>query len=251
MCHEALADVANAPKKILTSRHGVDHKETKKVKQHGFSVRNFARRFPTSHERWYVAAKLITDPLYPAVFDILTATAEPLLDVGCGMGVLSFYLRQRGWNGEIIGIDFDHRKISTASKVSKIFGEGLVFSLGDVGTLLPEHRGSITVLDVLQYLTAEGRTYLLQESAERITEKGVLIIRTGILDPSLRFRITRSVDEMATRVKWMQAVPVLYPRSVEIVALLAGLGLHGEFKPLWGRTPFNSWLGVFRRTSER
>ena len=102
------------------------------MKQHGFSVRNFARRFPTSHERWYVAAKLITDPLYPAVFDILTATAEPLLDVGCGMGVLSFYLRQRGWNGEIIGIDFDHRKISTASKVSKIFGEGLVFSLGDV-----------------------------------------------------------------------------------------------------------------------
>lgn len=218
------------------------------MKHHGFSVREFARRFPTVQERWYVAAKLITDPLYPAVHEVLRTTTNPLLDVGCGMGVLAFYLRRRGWLPAIAGVDFDARKIATARALADGFGSGLVFFHEDAGISLPGHCGSVTLLDILQYLPADTRNAMLRQCAARIADDGVLVIRSGIMDDSLRFRVTRRVDQMATRVNWMKAAPVHYPGCEELSQLLEAAGLSGKFDPLWGHTPFNSWLGVFRRT---
>ena len=42
--------------------------------------------------RWnyfYSRAKLASDPLYPAVADALRGTSAPLLDLGCGIGLLA------------------------------------------------------------------------------------------------------------------------------------------------------------------
>ena len=217
------------------------------MKTHGFSVRDFARRFPSVQERWYVAAKLVTDPLYPAVHEVLQPTTNPLLDVGCGMGVLAFYLRRRGWSPAITGVDFDARKIATARALADGFGSGLGFLQEDAGISLPAHCGSVTVLDILQYFPAETRNAMLRQCAARIADDGVLVIRTGIMDDSLRFRVTRRVDQMATRVNWMKAPPVHYPGCEELGQVLGAAGLRGTFEPLWGHTPFNSWLGVFRR----
>ena len=218
--------------------------------RHGISVRDFARRFPSIQERWYVAAKLATDPLYPAVHDVLCHTTQPLLDVGCGMGVLAFYLRRRGWSPAITGVDFDARKIATACGLAAGFGANLTFCRGDAGVALPAHFGSVTLLDVMQYLAATTRDTLLRQCAARVADNGVLVIRSGIRDDSLRFQFTHRVDQLATWVNWMQATPVHYPRREELERVLEAEGLHGKFEPLWGRTPFNSWLGVFRRTAE-
>lgn len=219
------------------------------MSRHGFSLRDFARRFPTLQERWYVAAKLATDPLYPAVHDVIRHTAAPLLDVGCGMGVLAFYLRQRGWTAAITGVDFDARKVATARSLAAGFGGDLAFFQGDAGVSLPAHCGSVTVLDVLQYFPADTRDAVLRECAARVAGNGVLVIRTGIKDGTLRFQVTHRVDQLATWVNWMQGPPVHYPRRDELEQLLGAEGLSGKFEPLWGHTPFNSWLGVFRRTA--
>ena len=45
----------------------------------------------------------------------------------------------------------------------------------------------------------------------------------------------------------MKSPPTQYPRKEEIESLLAAAGLQGSLQPLWGRTPFNNWLGVFHR----
>jgi 2-polyprenyl-3-methyl-5-hydroxy-6-metoxy-1,4-benzoquinol methylase len=219
--------------------------------RHEFSVREFAGRFPSLQERWYVMGKLATDPLYPAVHEVLRPTTEPLLDVGCGMGVLAFYLRQRNWHHSITGVDYDSRKIATARMLAVEFGGMLEFSQGDAGVALPAHCGSVTVLDIMQYFQPETRDALLRQCAARVAANGVLIIRTGIKDGTRRFRVTRAVDQMATWVNWMQTTPVHYPERDELCHVLAGAGLQGEFKPLWGRTPFNSWLGVFRQAVTR
>ncbi len=221
------------------------------MSRHGFSPLDFASRFTSVQERWYVAGKLATDPLYPAVYDVMRATTAPLLDVGCGMGVLAFYLRRRGWALPITGLDFDGRKIATACKLASGFGNDLTFFQGDAGVALPPHEGSVTVLDLLQYFSPDARDALLRECAARVAANGVLVIRTGIRDASLRFRVTRRIDQLATWVKWMKAVPVQYPQRDELVQVLREAGLDGEFEPLWGRTPFNSWLGVFRRKGTR
>jgi 2-polyprenyl-3-methyl-5-hydroxy-6-metoxy-1,4-benzoquinol methylase len=220
------------------------------MNRHGFSVRDFAHGFPSVQERWYVASKLATDPLYPAVHDVLKNTAQPLLDVGCGMGVLAFYLRRRGWLPAITGVDLDARKIATASSLTADFGHNLAFSQSDAGESLPPHHGSVTVLDMLQYLPPAIRDDLLRQCAARVAAGGVLVIRSGIKDDSLRFQVTRCVDQLATWVNWMQATPVHYPRREELEQILGTQGMSGKFEPLWGRTPFNSWLGVFRRTAD-
>jgi SAM-dependent methyltransferase len=214
--------------------------------RHGFSVRAFASRFPSLQERWYVMGKLATDPLYPAVHEVIQTTTTPLLDVGCGMGVLAFYLRQRGWRPAITGVDYDPRKIATARKLATDFDGTLEFFQSDARTTIPAHCGSVTILDILQYFQPDTRDTLLRECAARVSNDGVLVIRTGFIDKTRRFRATRFIDQMAAWLNWMKAQPVHYPEYAELCRVLKGAGLHGEFKPLWGRTPFNSWLGVFR-----
>jgi hypothetical protein len=45
----------------------------------------------------------------------------------------------------------------------------------------------------------------------------------------------------------MKSPPLHYPEAEEIESVLRGAGLEGSLNPLWGRTPFNNWLGVFVR----
>lgn len=216
------------------------------MKHHGFSLLEFARQFPTHQERCYTAVKLATDPLYSAVHAALQDTCEPLLDVGCGMGLLAFYLRQRRWLPAITGVDFDERKILTASRLAAQFGEELSFQQADISMALPDFIGSVTALDILQYFSADEQMALLQACARRVSSSGLLVIRTGLTDHSMRFYLTRWADCLAAWTQWLPA-PILYPSQGEITRILGEEGLHGSFLPLWGHTPFNNWLGVFRR----
>ena len=55
-----------------------------------------AAKYPTRFLRSYVRSKLARDPMYEAVLAHVRDSAEPLLDVGCGVGVLEAFLRDRG-----------------------------------------------------------------------------------------------------------------------------------------------------------
>jgi SAM-dependent methyltransferase len=218
------------------------------MKAPSFSLWRFAGGFPDPHARSYVAVKVATDPLYPAVLAVLRSTTRPLLDVGCGMGVLSYYLRAHGFAPAIHGIDYDPRKIEAARLVlSRRAVPGLTFAQGDARHGLPDHQGSVTILDILQYFPPDQQAGLLTEAASRIGEDGVLVIRSGLETPGWRFGFTRWCDGMANRLNWMQAPPVHYPTPGSLTRTLNAAGLTGTLRPLYGRTPFNNWLAVFRR----
>jgi len=195
------------------------------MKRHGFPVRAFANRFPTLQERCYVACKLATDPLYPAVYEALRDTVDPLLDVGCGMGVLAFYLRQRGWLPAITGVDFDARKIATACRLAAGSGPGLVFLQGDAAVSLPAHGGSVSLLDTLQYFPSATRDKLLRQCAARVSATGVLVIRSGLADDTLRFRIPHGMDRNATWPRWVKAPPVTFSPRAGPFGCAEGAGL--------------------------
>ncbi len=72
--------------------------------------RQISRLFPSRWHRIYTIAKLRSDPLYDSVYNELKSSILPLLDVGCGLGILAFYLRERGWDIPIQAIDYDKRK---------------------------------------------------------------------------------------------------------------------------------------------
>lgn len=212
------------------------------------TIREIAACFPRRWDRHYAAAKLRTDPLYPAVLDALRGSDRPLLDLGCGIGLLACYLRAHGHDVPIHGLDYDARKIDSALAAKTNPGwPSSTFAQHDAREGLPGHLGDVTILDILQFFNQTERTTLLEAAAERVaTGGGVLVIRSGLRDDSLRHRVTVAGDVIARLSFWMKAAPINYPTADEFCETLARFG-EVTVRPLWGRTPFNNHLIVLRR----
>ncbi len=209
-----------------------------------------SRRFEWPWLRHYVESKLKTDPLYEAVFDAFDRSGSPelpLLDIGCGMGVAASYLRERGWKAPILGIDYDSRKIAAAARLTRGHYEDLEFREGDARQGVPEFRGHVAILDILQFFTPEQQEAVLRAAARSVAPGGLLVIRNCLADRSWRFKATRLCDAFAFLVRWMKSDSTCYPTERRVRAVLETEGLEGDFRPLWGRTPFNNWLIVYRR----
>lgn len=199
--------------------------------------------------RWnqnYVAAKLRTDPLYTALAEQLRPSHLPLLDLGCGLGLLAFFLRAQGIDVPIHGLDYDSRKIIAANKAAELAGTARVsFATHDAREGLPAHAGNVSILDILQFFNPEEQSRLLNLAARRVAPGGLLIIRSGLRDSSLRFKITVAGDLIAKASFWMKAAPTHYPAAADFHRILSPFG-HVKITPLWGRTPFNNHLIVLR-----
>ena len=223
----------------------------------GFDARNarrIARAFlprPWYGNRWhyyYSRIKLGSDPLYPAVAAALRGSSAPLLDLGCGIGLLAHALRAADVALPYRGVDNDAGKIAHAGRAAANAGlADVAFEVVDLATTFPAHAGSVAVLDVLQYLDDAAQARLLDAAIAMLVPGARLVIRTGLEDGSPRIRVTRGFDRFANRLGWMNAAPRSYPRADSLRARLASAGLRGEFVPAHGNTPFNNWLVVAER----
>ncbi len=210
----------------------------------GPELKALAGLFPDRWDRHYVAAKLRTDPLYTAIAENLRGSQLPLLDLGCGLGLLAFFLRSTGIPVPIHGLDYDARKIRIARRVATISGcANLEFSHHDARSGLPDHRGNVSILDILQFFTPAEQETLLTLAASRVAPGGKLIVRSGLRDESWRFKVTVAGDLLAKASFWMKAAPTHYPAAGDFQRILAPFG-RVEISPLWGGTPFNNHLIV-------
>ncbi len=206
--------------------------------------RRIALLFPGRYNGHYVPSKLRRDPLYEAIYQELRNSASPLLDLGCGLGLLAFFLREKGLGFPITSLDYDARKIDAARTASARSGaKDLVFRHHDARGGLPDHHGNVTILDILQFFTAAEQEALLRQAVERTAPGGKLLIRSGLRDASIRFRITVLGDVLAKVTLWMKSGPIRYPTAGDFQRILSS---HGRVRicPLWGGTPFNNHLIV-------
>lgn len=203
---------------------------------------------PDRYRYWYSLSKLSMDPLYqavPAAFG-----DEPVLDLGCGIGLLLHCLRASGRHLPYVGVDTDETKIVAARAASDRGGHNdASFQVCDLSVRFPEHHGSVALLDVLQYLPQPAQETLLSKAAQCVSEEGKLVIRTGLADATWRSALTRATDRFGHRVGWMKTSFKAQPSARDLRAILLRHGLHAEFKPLWGQTPFNNWLVIARRSA--
>ncbi len=198
--------------------------------------------------RWnyhYSRIKLGSDPLYPGVAEALRGSHLPLLDLGCGIGLLAHALRAEHIDLPYFGVDNDAGKITQARRAGRraelVDAE---FSVVDLARAFPPHRGSVAILDVLQYLDDAAQQRLLHAAIGMLVPGARLVIRTGIEDGSRRMSVTRAFDRVANLLGWMNAPPRRYPHADDLRRTLEGAGLESEFTPLRGNTPFNNWLVV-------
>lgn len=202
---------------------------------------------PDQYRYWYSLSKLAMDPLYEAVPDAFGEEPVPVLDLGCGIGLLLHCLRAGGRQLPYVGVDTDAVKISAARAASTRGGHGNAsFQVCDLSVQFPQHQGSVALLDVLQYLPSQAQGSLLSQAAQCVSKEGRLVIRTGLADGTWRSAMTRATDRFGHLVGWMKTSFKAQPSAQELRQVLKRHGLHAEFKPLWGRTPFNNWLVIAR-----
>jgi SAM-dependent methyltransferase len=200
------------------------------------------------HDYYYVRTKLRSDPLYPGVLHALGDCDAPLLDLGCGLGLLAHVLRRAGRTFDYLGVDGDAAKIARARRAADRGGlDAVRFECTDLSIALPPHRGSVAILDVLQYLDPAAQQALLAGAAAMLAPGARLVIRSGIEAPGLRTRIMHGVDGFANRIGWMRYRPRGWPTLDALRAPLEAAGLQVSAAPLRGRTPFNNWMIVAER----
>ena len=208
-------------------------------------LRRISERFPGRWLRGYVRSKLSSDPVYAAAAAQVVRHPLPVLDIGCGIGLFAHYLRLMGCDMGYHGIDLDEQKISIARHAADGYPD-IHFEKASCETL-PTWQGHVVILDTLHYLTAALQQKLLRDAATRIAPCGALIIRSVLRDASWRFGITRFEELFMHSVGWMPYGAQHYPDMEELRTPLEEAGLTVQIDPLWGRTPFNSYLVVARR----
>lgn len=198
---------------------------------------------------WYARCKLASDPLYERVGEILRGTREPLLDLGCGIGLLAHALRAGEYRGAYRGVDNDATKIAAARGAAERanLADARFECIDLASEPFPPHRGSVTLLDVLQFVPEPAATALIERAAACVVPGARLVIRSGLENANARTRFTRAVDSLSRKVGWMNASPKRYPTRVGLAAVLARCGLRARFTPLSGCLPFNNWLIVAER----
>lgn len=197
----------------------------------------------------YAKGKTSWDPAYPAVAEILRGSPRPLLDIGCGVGLLAAYLRESGCVQPILGIEPDTAKIHTAGELVAGCYPDLKFQKGDARSL-PDFSGDLVVLDVLHYMSSADQGAVLKAIAARIAPGGCALIRTTFRDSSWRYLATLLEEVFVRTSGWIRGGRCHFPSKQEIAASLHSPTLSLAIRPMWGKTPFNSHLIEVRRSDK-
>ena len=225
----------------MTTGRALDHASARRIADAFLPARWYGNRW----HHYYARGKLRSDPLYPGVVDALRRSDAPLLDLGCGIGLLAHALRAAGLALPYHGVDNDAAKIGQARRAAGNAALSSVdFAVHDLGGGLPAHRGSVAILDVLQFVSLQAQDAILDAAIAMLTPGARLVIRTCLDDGSRRARTTRSIDTFSRALRWMNAGPQRYPDADALQAKFAAAGLLAELTPLYGNTPFNNWRVV-------
>ena len=217
--------------------------------EHEEACQRVASLFAARWLRHYVSSKLRSDTVFPAAFELLNGTREPNLDVGCGVGLLGFYLRERGSDARVVGVDTDGRKIRQGAAAAKGRYRDIEFIEQDARKELPPFQGNVALLDVLHYLAPADQAQLLSELAGRVAPGGLLLLRDAPREQTARFWTTYVGEVFAQTISWNIGAPLHFPTREWIAAAFDEKEFTREERPAWGGTPFNNRLFIFGRRS--
>jgi len=205
-------------------------------------------------QRWlrnYVRGKLRRDRIYQAAYELLRSSSAPILDVGCGVGLLAFYLRERACRQPVLGLDVDARKIRYGVTIAAAQYRDIDLRFHDVGRTVPDFSGNVALVDVLHYLPPAKQTALLTHLADCVEPGGILIVRDCPRDAGPRYWITWLAERFAQVISWNLNAALHFPSRASIDGVFGAAEFERESRPLSGASPFNNHIFIFRRKQSR
>lgn len=211
-----------------------------------FSNKQIAQAYTRS--KWlqgYIAGKLAWDPVFKTAWKIIIHRGRPVLDIGCGLGLLGISMRAAGIPFAYRGVDPSIWKINNALETMRYYGfEEVAFEVNDaLNTPIP--RGAtVFLVDVLHYLKPAEQKKMLERLADAAEAGSLVLIRTSFKGGGLRYAMTLT-QEWWTRVTgWIRGGAINFPVRRELLGYFKSRGLKASVTPLWGKTPFASELIV-------
>ncbi len=217
--------------------------------QHKAACQRVAGRFRVPWLRSYARGKLRRDAVFPTAYELFRASPYPILDVGCGVGLLGLYLRERGCRHAILGLDSDRRKIDHGAAIAAEGYDDLEIRYHDVRAGVPSFRGNIALFDVLHYLPGQVQRSVLSRLSECVAPGGMLIIRDCPRERGPRFWMTWMAEKFAQAITWNIATTLHFPSRASIGDAFTHEEFGREIRPLWGGSPFNNHIFIFRRVA--
>ncbi len=215
--------------------------------EHESACARVASQFPQRWLRGYVGSKLRRDPIYQTAYELFSGSDRPILDVGCGVGLLAFYLRERGCAQPILGLDADPRKVRQGIRIARRQYDDVELYCQDVQESLPDFSGDVVLFDILHYMAPSQQNALLSNLESRVAPNGMLVVRDCPQDKGKRFRVTWAAEKFAQIISWNLRRSLHFPTREQIVEAISETEFDHEIRSLWGESPFNNYLFVFRR----
>ncbi len=197
-------------------------------------------------DRFHTAVRWRTCP-FPAV-EAAVPRAGRVLDLGCGHGLFSLYLAAAGPDREVVGVDIDADKLSSARRAAADAGIDVRFEVAPDGRVPAGPWDAITVVDVLYLLGEPAALDLVGRAAAEVGPGGVLAVKEMAVRPRWKYELARAQELVATRVlRITEGDEVAIVPPDDIAAAMADAGLEVTRERLDRRAPHPHLLLLGRR----
>jgi 2-polyprenyl-3-methyl-5-hydroxy-6-metoxy-1,4-benzoquinol methylase len=165
----------------------------------------------------------------------------PVLDIGCGHGLVSNLLALTGPKRQVLGIDPDPRKVAAARQT---VGDrpNIRFEIGDAVRLPAGPYRAVTIADVMYLIPEATQRAIIASIAGALEPGGVLVWKSQIRQPRWKYAITYGQEWLMTRLGPTHGAALCFLDREESLAALRDAGLRPAAVPMPSRRPYTDIL---------
>jgi 2-polyprenyl-3-methyl-5-hydroxy-6-metoxy-1,4-benzoquinol methylase len=165
----------------------------------------------------------------------------PVLDIGCGHGLVGNLLALTGPRRRVLGIDIDPAKIAVARRT---VGDrpNIRFEVGDAARLPAGSYRAVTIADVMYLIPPATQRVILGSIAAALTPGGVLVWKSQIQQPRWKYAITYGQEWLMTRLGPTKGAGLHFLDREESLQAIRAAGLRPAMVPMPSPRPYTDVL---------
>jgi 2-polyprenyl-3-methyl-5-hydroxy-6-metoxy-1,4-benzoquinol methylase len=191
-------------------------------------MKQLVRLYPRQSSKAYVLLKNLLTPF--GEIDSSIPKKGKILDIGCGIGMYSFYLKLRAPQRTIVGIDNNIRRIRYANSIAEHHKLRLKFWYADLNRHYEiERYDAYLINDVLHHIPNKSKEVLLKKIFHNMRKKDVLVIKEMHFRSKPKFNLNYINDKIMTL-----GDELYFIDRLELTTLLREIGFKVESKEIDG-----------------